>query len=913
MRIQHNIAALSSYRNLTNNNNAVSKSLEKLSSGYRINRAGDDAAGLAISEKMRAQITGLETAQKNANDGISLVQTAEGALTEVHSMLNRMYELAEQSANGTYQDEVDREQLQKEISSLCTEINRIADSTNFNGIKLLDGSLSTSNLTADGVKATTVDMAKGVEITQGKNGGGSKGEYSINLTQAFGDGDDITFTFDGIVKNTAASKTYTFGTDFTGDTLEKQAKDLMSKLSTDFGSFFNVSLDGTTITLSSMEEGNDLSKVSTVTGVTTTNKDAVADAGWKQTAAKAATTKGKTEFAKLFDKGDGTAKDIPNGSTMTFQMKFNGKDISVSLTEGEDFVKGNTTGDTVDNIVKALMKKEFNDNSDTEAIDESLLKVSDLFTVTKSADGGGLVFEATDAAGATGAGDIKFVGADGVTVASTALTTPVVSAGATKDKYDVILKAGEAANLASGDKLTIAGELADGRKFSVDVVAGEDFKIGADFDETMTNLKTLLETKGKDIELLDKNGKSTGKTVSSTEIFGTGKEITIDAGTTASGTTTFESTGSGLKNTSKVTDVKLTTAGAAAASSSLNNGMQQTSANSAIEFSDGVEYGAVVEVDGRRYEIVKNATDISSGRNTAVVVSDTSKASDVAKALADAVKNDLNSDVYEVTASGGKVTISTKEIGSTANAIAVSSSGDKTTQYEFTLNPKNMQAGSYVNINGQKYEFVAKGGSTVNADATAVDIGSTFDKATAASLGKALAEVANGQNNAQVIADEDGLVKVRGLTNADNVIVKPSVKFDGGKGGLTLQIGDTAEDFNKMGVSIYNMHITDMGIGDVNVSTQAGASDAMAKIKEAINYVSDVRGSLGAIQNRLEHTINNLSVTAENITAAESRIRDVDMAKEMMAYTKNNILVQSAQAMLAQANQIPQGVLQLLQ
>lgn len=90
MRIQHNIAALNSYRNLTGNNSAVSKNLEKLSSGYRINRAGDDAAGLAISEKMRAQITGLNTAQKNAQDGVSLVQTAEGALTEVHSMLKCM-------------------------------------------------------------------------------------------------------------------------------------------------------------------------------------------------------------------------------------------------------------------------------------------------------------------------------------------------------------------------------------------------------------------------------------------------------------------------------------------------------------------------------------------------------------------------------------------------------------------------------------------------------------------------------------------------------------------------------------------------------------------------------------------------------------------------------------------------------
>ena len=138
MRIQHNIPALSSHRNLTNNNSAVSKNLEKLSSGYRINRAGDDAAGLAISEKMRAQITGLQTAQKNAEDGVSLVQTAEGALTEVHSMLNRMVELATQSANGTYSNE-NRAEMQKEIDALNAEIDRIGETSNFNGTKLFDG------------------------------------------------------------------------------------------------------------------------------------------------------------------------------------------------------------------------------------------------------------------------------------------------------------------------------------------------------------------------------------------------------------------------------------------------------------------------------------------------------------------------------------------------------------------------------------------------------------------------------------------------------------------------------------------------------------------------------------------------------------------------------------------------------
>ena len=135
MRIQHNITALNAHRNLTNNNSGLGKNLEKLSSGYRINRAGDDAAGLAISEKMRAQITGLETAKKNAEDGVSLVQTAEGALTEVHSMLNRMVELATQSANGTYSTS-NRQEMQKEVNRLNEEINRISNTANFNGTKL---------------------------------------------------------------------------------------------------------------------------------------------------------------------------------------------------------------------------------------------------------------------------------------------------------------------------------------------------------------------------------------------------------------------------------------------------------------------------------------------------------------------------------------------------------------------------------------------------------------------------------------------------------------------------------------------------------------------------------------------------------------------------------------------------------
>ena len=141
MVVRTNTMAINAQRQLNLNNNKVSKSLEKLSSGYKINRAGDDAAGLAISERMKAQIKGLDAASNNSQDGISLVQTAEGALNEVHDMLNRMVELATKAANGVY-TESQRANYSDEVAQLKDEINRIADSTNFNSLSLLNGDLA---------------------------------------------------------------------------------------------------------------------------------------------------------------------------------------------------------------------------------------------------------------------------------------------------------------------------------------------------------------------------------------------------------------------------------------------------------------------------------------------------------------------------------------------------------------------------------------------------------------------------------------------------------------------------------------------------------------------------------------------------------------------------------------------------
>jgi flagellin len=160
MQIATNVGALNAYRNLSSTQNDVSKSLEKLSSGLRINRAADDAAGLAISEGLKSQVNGLNVASRNAQDGISVIQTAEGALTEVHSILQRMRDLAVQGGNGSNNDN-SRAAISKEAGELSLELRRIAESTNFNGIDLLKGGDLTFQVGAGGTEndAITINLA----------------------------------------------------------------------------------------------------------------------------------------------------------------------------------------------------------------------------------------------------------------------------------------------------------------------------------------------------------------------------------------------------------------------------------------------------------------------------------------------------------------------------------------------------------------------------------------------------------------------------------------------------------------------------------------------------------------------------------------------------------------------------------
>lgn len=692
MRIQHNIMAMNAYRNYTTNTSALSKNLEKLSSGYRINRAGDDAAGLAISEKMRAQITGLATAQKNAKDGISLVQTAEGALTEVHDMLNRMVELAGQSANGTYDNDVDRANLQKEFDALRSEIDRIADSSNFNGIKLLDGS---TGLNTEAFSFSSVDAVAAKDVTS-----------------------DVVTTD---MPNAGA----TVGTDTILHT------------------------EGTT-------------------------------------ARQGEVTIDLSQLAQLADGTDAASVDITiNGKTFTATA-------------------ANATTDLDGKSIATLLTAAINGHSDGGLL-------------VGSADDTGLIYTATD----NGDGTITLKSTkDG---AGTALTDgkPTSSTADANLTGNWTVTAAKNAT-SSAEDLTGAQNIG-----TTNIVAAQKDKVGQ-FANTFIEIDVEKITDGMVLEIAGEK-----------YTFAVGEDSSVDL------------TGAGVVD---LTDLDLSDAD------------DQTEALNRLTRAAADNATFSVGHDGAGNLTLAEKTD-GAGNSLVTDAAMLEKLSTL-----DGMKS-LVSFTEPATNKGTKITTDVSKI----------------------------TEGDALNIDGKTYVFTTDP-AKVKAGQIAVEV-SSFGAGTDA-MSK-LQEALENDGYATELAGDDLTIFTKNANDQEPQII--------GK-GITLQIGDTSEDFNQLTVAIKDMHTKALGIDDsaININTQADAKASVEVIKNAINSVSSTRGDLGALQNRLEHTINNLAVMQENIQDAEATIRDVDVAEEMMSYTKNNILVQSAQAMLAQANQIPQGVLQLL-
>jgi flagellin len=253
MVVQHNLRAMNSNRQLGLTTNAQSKSTEKLSSGYRVNRAADDAAGLAISEKMRRQVKGLTQASRNAQDGISAVQTAEGALNEVHDMLQRMNTIANQSANGT-NTSVDRGYLDKEFTQLKTEISRVASSTTFNEQNLLSGSFTNKNLQVGAeagqyitisiasMDATSLGLTSAIKIDSAANASQAIGKIKDALASVSNQRADLGAiqnrlehtinNLDNVVENTTAAESQIRDTDMATEMVAYSNNNILAQAGT---------------------------------------------------------------------------------------------------------------------------------------------------------------------------------------------------------------------------------------------------------------------------------------------------------------------------------------------------------------------------------------------------------------------------------------------------------------------------------------------------------------------------------------------------------------------------------------------------------------------------------------------------------------------------------------------------------
>ncbi len=375
MVVQHNMSAMNANRMLGITTNSLSKSTEKLSSGYRINRAADDAAGLAISEKMRGQIRGLNKASSNAQDGISMIQTAEGALTETHSILQRMRELAVQASNDTTTDD-DRTQIQNEIDQLTQEVDRIANTTEFNTKKLLDGS---------------------------KKGGVSEKAGSIKTDSSFKNSYvSASVTTDGSAKSgTTDVIRIEINTDFTDGQSTKGTQkvsdsmiDMINKIVTDAKQ--GVKLDGV------LQEGNN--GQSTVTGDYASTKSTAENV-------KSAADDAKTQLAKLQSAANNSAMAVESNNSSIEKTVDNILKIAndTKTTSGETILKD---GVTKEDLTKAILNyknamvadgKHTADAADgtSDNITAAKKALTDLFTTSTAKSGGSLTAATPDVAAST--------------------------------------------------------------------------------------------------------------------------------------------------------------------------------------------------------------------------------------------------------------------------------------------------------------------------------------------------------------------------------------------------------------------------------------------------------------------------------------------------------------------------------
>jgi len=762
MIINTNIASLSSQNYLNQTNSSLQSSLEKLSSGLRINSAADDASGLAISEKLRAQISGLQRASMNAQDGISMLQTAEGALQETTSILQRMRELAVQAANGTYTSN-DRQEIQKEVDQLKSEIDRISSSTEFNTKKLLNGDAS----------ALWSSDSNNIEAIV--NGKVSEGNYNINVDATPG-------------------QNYIYKTDVM--TLNEGA--IGAEIVEDGGASAN--------------ETN-VSKVSNPTSLPTTGTSY-----FTIEVAQGSSAGGTSGGALDYYLQSGSAWSI---SAVNASASTTGVYIELEAQSSSQFTANVYNAKTGEVIVESLSDADTSDLTFQITSSSTLGYTASITFATSSIQAGdkALVYidEGTSSATSTltaGGGTLRVTGGpQGYT------TGPVVE-----------YSADELTSTANDTTRTVYYGFLDSDTGNFNL-GSMDLTFEARADNTTQadsfNVKVngsgeaaTSTTKLKDIaRFTTADGRNIFDNTQQLTIYGNGKSTTVN----------LEGDDTISDFETKVTDALVNELGMGVDDASVNNNL--------------VNYVAPGEAQASGNEAVEGTFVIQSA-----LLGDDSQISFVGdQALIDGMSV---STIQEGENSELKVTVTDAHTGKSVGSDVVN---------DYTLRGV---------IDGVNVEL-----------SSSMDVNAIWDST-------------NKEIN---FSSETGSVDTK-LHLVDN--------------STDLQIG--ANEGQAINVSIGQVDTKSLGIDSVLVVDQGSAQKGITTIDNAIQQVSGVRATIGAQINRLDHAITNLSIAEENLTASESRIRDLDIASEMAKFTRDQILSQAGTSMLAQANQLPQQALQLL-
>ena len=939
MRIYHNIPALNAYNNLNKTSFAVSKSLERLSSGLRINRAADDAAGLSISEKMRAQIRGLDQATRNAQDGISLIQTAEGALNETHSILQRMRELSVQAANDTYTAS-DRMEIQKEIDQLIVEIDRIGNTTEFNTKKLLDG--TTSALSTTDKLTTRVFMRDGLRVVDqfGQKAPGG-GNYKLEI-QATPGVAQVQKTDIMRVKHGSVSESVDMGWNQSKLVVTLDDADTAFVAADDGGdkiSFMFTFQDGTSRSVDVTITGDTTAALfnknlaDAVAGDSVLNQKITIQAGSADTTLDIqALTKGAAGNFKLEVK-----RDHSTATAAGTAFKIGSKDILASAAGTINSYTIETLTDTDTGTIKGTdVAQSGLANLNVVGMPQGSYKmITDVDAAARTAaDTAGINMVAQYRQSGTDnlVRDIGLNGGD-----ATAVGTSLVAAGSavnaqmafevTKvDGKDITLKitsyemdkdgnrtmyeaervidknlANTAAETMTVGNIEFAkfslnnGDITVGDKFLLNITplgaATEDMvKITQTVDENGTSVDRSFTYYMKDtgwnnkattvdfLTLNDKNGNITHSEVALT--FGTMANYDKNGGTAITfnrtpGAGELAALGSRLQDIEAFWD---------------KNG------NFLLEDPQKI---TMVQGNGNKTEITLFGTDtIQSVRDK------------LNNAIAKGLKQEdivgsTNSDKFVSFVSSGNEQSSGLETVAGTFIIRSAVTGDAG-EISFIGDENILKALSLTNLkDAVNNQFKVNVVDAHTGDAVAKDVNIEGNVLVGAVHSNVDVEF---DNMTGIVLDWDTDNKnfnmIGGFDNKETTFVHLADNT------MVFQIG--ANPLQDVSAAIGDMRARALGVDNVLVTSRSAANRAITQVDGAISRVSSERSKMGALQNRLEHTINNLSVAEENLTAAESRIRDVDMAKEMMEFTKWNILSQAGTAMLAQANQRPQMVLQLL-